>query len=230
MSTPESVITAVERHPKTASRYLIFVDGQYAFTVHEDVLIKHRLLRGEQVEPERLRLVMEDEEQQKAWSGALKQVGRRPRSEKEIRQYLKRKGYLPPLIDRIVQRLKDQRYLDDADFAAQWTEQRIYSQKKGRRLIKQELQLKGVAPATIQQTLNQVPVDEEQRLAFELASKKWKVTSGDVMDKKRKTAAFLMRRGYSAQIVGNVIRKVTETFREESEGTDDADMWDWPEA
>lgn len=230
MDIPDSIITAVERHPKSASRYLIFIDGLYAFTVYEDVLIKHRLLKGERVEPDKLRLVLEDEEQQKAWSEALKQVGRRPRSEKEIRQYMKRKGYLPPLIDRIVHRLKEQKYLDDADFAAQWTEQRIYSQKKGRRLIKQELQLKGVAPATIQQTLNQVPVDEEQRLAFELAVKKWKLTSGGVLDKKRKTAAFLLRRGYSAQIVSNAVRKAAETYREEADAGDETDMWDWPEA
>lgn len=229
MSISDSVITAVERHPKTASRYLIFVDGQYAFTVHEDVLVKHRLLKGERVEADKLRRVMEDEEQQKAWSEALRQVGRRPRTEKELRQYLRRKGYLMPLIDRIVRRLKEQRYLDDADFAAAWTEQRIYSQKKGRMLIRQELQQKGVCQDMIRHTLEQVPADDERRLACELALKKWQQTSGDAAAKKRKTAAFLMRRGYSAQIAAVAVRQAAEAFREQADEGDEADAWDWPE-
>ncbi|GAA3406502.1 RecX family transcriptional regulator [Paenibacillus hodogayensis] len=230
MTTTDSVITAVERQRKAAGRYLIFIDGQYAFTVHEDVLVKHRLMKGEQVDAEKLQLVLEDEEKQRAWSDALKHVGRRPRSEKEVRQYLKRRQVLPSLVDLIVVKLKEQRYLDDADFAAQWTEQRIYSQKKGRALIKQELQHKGVAPATIQDTLNQVPAEEEEQLAYGLGQKKWKQTSGALMDKKRKTAAYLLRRGYSGQIVGNVIRRLQETFREESDGDDDEELWDLSDA
>lgn len=226
MTTSESVITAVERQRRAAGRYLIYIDGQYAFTVHEDILVKHRLTKGERVDEQKMRLVLEDEEQQRAWSDALKQVGRRPRSEKEIRQYLRRKQVLPTLIDRIVVRLKEQRYIDDADFAAQWTEQRIFSQKKGRRLIKQELQHKGIAPATIQETLNQVPAEEEDRLAYELGLKKWKQTAGGGLDKQRKTAAYLLRRGYSNQTVSGVIRRLRETFREEA-GGEDGEEWDW---
>ncbi|PYI50451.1 RecX family transcriptional regulator [Paenibacillus flagellatus] len=231
MHESESVISAVERHSKKNGLYLIFIDGAYAFTVHEDVLIKHRLLKGERVDPDRLRAALEDEELQKAWSDALRQVGRRPRSEKEVRQYLKRRTYEPPIVDRVVTRLKEHKYLDDADFAAQWTEQRIYSQKKGRRWVKQELQQKGVAPATIQEALDQVPVDEEERLAFELGQKKWKLTSGGILDKKRKTAAFLMRRGYSSAIVSKAVRRIAELAPDERRGEDeDPDMWDWPDA
>ncbi|MEF3304906.1 regulatory protein RecX [Paenibacillus sp. GYB003] len=225
-SSPPSIITSVERHRRAAHRYLVFVDGRYSMTVHEDVLIKHRLFKGERIDEDKMRLVAEDEERQKAWSEALKQVGRRPRSEKEMRQYLKRRGYVQTLADEVVAMLKEQRYIDDADFAAQWTEQRIFSQKKGKRLIKQELQHKGVAPATIQETLNQVSPEDEERLAFELGLKKWNVTGGGRMDKKRKTAAFLMRRGYSARIAGNVVRKLADTYRDETDG-DEEEPSDW---
>jgi len=229
MNNTESLITAVERHPKKAGRYLIYLDGQHALTVYEDVLIKHRLMKGELVEEEKLRRVLEDEEQQKAWSDALKHVGRRPRSEKEVRQFLKRKQYAEPLADRIILRLKEQRYLDDADFAALWTEQRIYSQKKGSRWVKQELQQKGVAPATIQEALDQVPPDEEERICFELGLKKWKLTSGTSQDKRRKTAAFLMRRGYSPSIVGKAVRRIVDATADEDEYSEDSEIWEWPD-
>ncbi|MDF2661852.1 MAG: RecX family transcriptional regulator [Paenibacillus sp.] len=229
MNNTESLITAVERHPRRNGRYLIYLDGQHALTVYEEVLIKHRLLKGERVEADKLRRVLEDEEQQRAWSDALKHVGRRPRSEKEVRQFLKRKEYTEPLIDRIIQRLKEQRYLDDADFAALWTEQRIYSQKKGSRWVKQELQQKGVAPATIQEALDQVRPDEEERICVELGLKKWKLTSGTSQDKRRKTAGFLMRRGYSASIVGKAIRRIIEEAADEDERSEDSELWEWPE-
>lgn len=227
MSGTDGVITAVERDRRKADRYLIFIDGQLACTVHEDVMIRHRLLKGESVQPERLQQVLEDEEQQRAWSDALKQIGRRPRSEKEIRQYLRRRAYVPTLIERIVQRLRQQRYIHDADFAEAWTEQRIYSQKKGRRLIRQELQWKGIDPATIQQTLNRVPEDEERRIAFELAAKKWERTNGEPLAKQRKVAAFLLRRGYSSQLASSAVRHAAELQRESD--TADEELWDWQE-
>lgn len=229
MNNTESLISAVERHPRRSGRYLIYLDGQHALTVYEEVLIKHRLLKGERVEADKLRRVLEDEEQQRAWSDALKHVGRRPRSEKEVRQFLKRKEYTEPLADRIIQRLKEQRYLDDADFAALWTEQRIYSQKKGSRWVKQELQQKGVAPATIQEALDQVRPDEEERICFELGLKKWKLTSGTSQDKRRKTAGFLMRRGYSGSMVSKAIRRIVEEAADEDECSEDPELWEWTE-
>lgn len=229
-SESASVITAVERQKRAAGRYNVFLDGQYAFSVHEDVMIKHRLLKGERVHADKLREVLEDEEQQKAWSDGLKHVGRRPRSEKETRQYLKRRGYAPPLIDRIIGRLKEQRYLDDADFATAWTEHRFFTQKKGRSWVKQELQQKGVAPATIQEALSQVSADEEERIAFELGLKKWNATSGNAQDKKRKTSAFLMRRGFSGAVTGKAIRRVAEASPAEPGEGEDSDLWEWTDS
>ncbi|MDF2726197.1 MAG: hypothetical protein K0Q59_5875 [Paenibacillus sp.] len=221
MEHAERIITSVEKHKKIASRYLIFVDGQFAFAVHEEVLIKHRLLKGEQLELEQIQRVLQDEELQKGWSEALKQIGRRPRSEKEIRYYLKRRLYEALLIDKIVSRLKQERYLDDADFANQFAEQRIFSHKKGRRLIKQELQYKGVSQTAIQEALNQVAISDEERIAYELAAKKWKQTSGSTLDKKRKTAAYLMRRGYSMQIVGAAVRQLAQNEPDDESGDDE---------
>jgi len=226
MKMPGTVITAVERHPKQAGRYLIYLDGEPAITVHEDVLIKHRLLKGERIDAERLKQAVADEEQQRAWSDALKQVGRRPRSEKEVRHYLRRKGYAPPLIDAVVDRLKRDRYLDDAEFAAQWTEQRIYSQKKGRGWVKRELQQKGVSSTVIRRTLDRIPAEEEERLAFETGVKKWNASTGSMPDKKRKTAAFLLRRGYASAIVGKVIRRIAEQYPVSSDvDADDENGW-----
>lgn len=227
MTQADGIITGVERHPKSARRYMIFIDGAFAFAVHEDVLIKHRLLKGELVDRGRLEQALEEEEQHKAWSDALKLIGRRPRSEKELRQYLKRKQVAQPLVDRVVHKLKEQNYIDDADFAAQWTEHRMLTQKKGRSWVKQELQQKGIAPAVIQETLGQVKLEQEEEAAFQTGSKKWAITSGTKQDKKRKTAAFLMRRGYSGAIAGKVVRRIAESSPDDPDHDEETDFEDW---
>jgi regulatory protein len=204
----EFEVTAVERDPKRPGQYVVHIGGCEPISVHEDVLVKHRLMKGTRVDPEALRGVMEDEERHKAWSDALKYIGRRARSEREMRLYLRRKGYSELWIDSIVGKLRDQRYLNDADFAAQWTEQRMLTQKKGRRLVKLELKQKGVADQTVLDALRRVPEQEEERMAFDLGLKKWNQVSGTALDKKRKTAAYLLRRGYSSSIAGKVIRRL----------------------
>ncbi|MDT2237281.1 hypothetical protein P7H19_14695 [Paenibacillus larvae] len=86
-------ITKVERQKRSKHRYNIYLDEEYAFSVHEDIMIKHRLLKNEEVETSRLQEIMLDEERQSAYLKAIKQIGIRPRSMHEVRQKLGRDGF-----------------------------------------------------------------------------------------------------------------------------------------
>ena len=43
------LITSIEKQKKSRFRYNIFLNEQFAFSVHEDMLVKHRLLKGQYI-------------------------------------------------------------------------------------------------------------------------------------------------------------------------------------
>ena len=91
-------------------------------------------------------------------NAAIRYVSFRPRSEKELRDFLTKKltkwkvsGDL--LISKVIARMGELGYVDDAQFAAWWIDQRTAFKPKGNRLIKMELKAKGVSDSVIASAL-----------------------------------------------------------------------------
>ncbi|MDU0201281.1 regulatory protein RecX [Paenibacillus sp. MAH-36] len=204
-----SIITLVEKQKRGKHRYNIFLNEEYAFSVHEDILIKHRLVKGESVDLQDMERIIQDEEQNNAYMKALRAIGRRPHSSSELKRKLKESGYEPPIIEWVIEKLASQNYLNDEEFAKMWTDSRIISQKKGRNLVRQELQQKGIDKELVKHAMENINQEDEIAGAMKLAQTKWKQTSGELFDKKRKTAAFLMRRGYTGAVVTKVLGQLS---------------------
>jgi regulatory protein len=202
------LITSVERQKGNKHRYNLFIDGEYAFSVHEDIMIKHRLIKGETVEQDELAQIVQDDERHQAYLEAIRYIGRRPRALKEVKLHLKSKGYEPERIEETVERLQKERYLNDEAFAKLWTEHRIVSQRKGRRWVEMELSQKGVDDGDIAAALGDIDPDEEYAGAKETGTKKWRITGGEPLERKRKVMTFLLRRGYSNELVNRVVREL----------------------
>jgi len=209
-------ITKVERQKKVKDRYNLFIDEQYAFSVHEDILIRYKLVKGIQIDQDDLRAIVHAQEKQQAYLYAIRLLSSRLRSEQELKSRLLQKGYDPSVSGQTVERLKREQYLDDGMFAEQLTQQRIRSQKKGRNWVRQELQHKGIAPEQISQAMEQIDEGLEYRTAYSLIYKKYLGTfETDKLQARRKAMGFLMRRGYSARLVNQVIREVFQAYGEE---------------
>ncbi|MBP1961033.1 regulatory protein RecX [Paenibacillus aceris] len=218
-----SMITMVEKQKRGKHRYNIFLNEEYAFSVHEDILIKHRLVKGELVNSHEIERIIQDEEQNNAYMKALRVIGRRPHSSSELKRKLKETGYEPPVIEWVIDKLASQNYLNDEEFAKMWTDSRIISQKKGRNLVRQELQQKGIRKELVKHAMDNINPEDEIAGAMKLAQTKWKQTSGETFEKKRKTAAFLMRRGYTGAVVTKVLSQLSsESSEDEFEILDDS--------
>lgn len=210
-----SIITLVEKQKRGRHRYNIFLNEEYAFSVHEDILIKHRLAKGEGVQLQELEKIIQDEERNNAYIKAIRVIGRRPHSSSELKRKLKESGYEPSIIEWVIEKLASQKYLNDEEFAKMWTDSRIISQKKGRNLVRQELQQKGIDKEFVKHAMDNINPEDEIAGAMKIAQTKWKQTSGETFDKKRKTAAFLMRRGFTGAVVTKVLGQLSSGSHEE---------------
>jgi regulatory protein len=200
-SSQQRRITAIERQQRDPERVSVFLDGAFAFGLPALVAAEQGLHVGDELTAEQVDRLKALDEQAKAVAAALNLIARRPRSEREVRDRLARKGYPPATIDAAVAKLENWRYLDDEAFARYWVENREANKPRGRRLLAQELRLKGVDRETIRQTIDETEIDEASA-ALELGRAKLRTYGKLEPDvARRRLAAFLMRRGYGYDIV-----------------------------
>ncbi|MGN7165911.1 regulatory protein RecX [Paenibacillus cellulositrophicus] len=213
-------ITEVERLAKPRGRYLISF-GPYTLSVHEDVLVKYRMVKGNAFTKQELEEIVVADERQQAYVEGLKALERKPRTRKEIEMKLRQKGIETGSIEYALNRLVEERLVDDESYARQWAQQRIRNHRKGKAWIRQELQQKGVDKSIISEALAEVSSDQEFEAALAAGRKKWNQTKGEAADRKRKTGAYLMRRGYS----GEQVRKVINQLLKEDAYPDDEEEY-----
>ena len=114
----------------------------------------------------------------------------RPRSEKEIKDYLKKKKTPARFVQKIIDELKRQKLVDDLEFSRWWIEQRNTFRPKGKIALKIELRQKGVTREIMEEVIEEM-VDE-----FALAKKVFQ---------KKKSPDFLARRGFSWSTIKKVL-------------------------
>jgi len=96
----------------------------------------------------------------KFYNLALRFLSYRPRSEKEVRDRLKIKNQksnlkdLDLIIDKVIEKLKEKKFINDEEFAKGWIESRLRFKPRSLRLIKLELKNKGIDSETIEKMIN----------------------------------------------------------------------------
>ncbi|GIP21502.1 regulatory protein RecX [Paenibacillus sp. J22TS3] len=218
-------ITSVESLKKQKYRYLIRF-GPHDLEVHEDVMIKYRMIKGNSFTKYDLLEIIAADEKQQAYVEALNYLSRKPRTSKEISVRLKEKGREEGIIQETVARLEKEGLINDALYAQEWAAQRVRNRGKGKMWVRQELRQKGVSKPLIEEALGGVPEEEEYDSALAMGAKKWRQTSGEVMDRKRKTGAYLMRRGFSGALVSRVLRSLIQDQADSEEEEADLDRLD----
>lgn len=164
-------ITAIKQQVKRADRYSVFVDGKYSFSLSEGALLEQRLASGQELDEQQLKELKEASGNDKAYGNALRYVAMRPRSEWELRDYLRRKDVDEPVAQIIVDRLTGVGLLNDLAFARAWVANRRLLKATSVRKLRLELKQKHVTEDVINQVLAEDETDERDTLR-ELATKK----------------------------------------------------------
>lgn len=198
-------ITDIVPQRNDPERVSISIDGAFAFGLPAIAAAEERLRVGDEIDAERAAALLAIDERARAVSAALAFLAYRPRSEREVRDRLRQKGCPPATIDYVIEKLAGWRYLDDADFAKLWVDNRIANQPRGRRALEQELRRKGIAAETARDTLDAVDLDE-RAAARETARKRLRqIGRADPTATRRRLADYLARRGFGYDTVRPVL-------------------------
>lgn len=146
----------------------------------------------------------------RARNNAYALLRQRPRSEYEIRNRLKLKGYGEAIIEEVVAGLKKIDEIDDKKFAQIWVESRMRMNPMGDIVLKHELKEKGVSDSIIEATLaEKAEKYDEYEVALNMAKDQFdRFKKLDRQKAMKRVYDFLMRRGFKYDI----IRRVTESL------------------
>ena len=146
----------------------------------------------------------------KLYARAMEYCLARPRSVKEMRDYLWRKtrptkkrspktgeitecpGVKPEITERVLARLIEKKHLDDEKSARFWLEHRFLQKGTSVRRLKLELAQKGIEQETINQLIAENIRSDDEELRKIIAKKRYKY-AGD----EQKFMAYLARQGFS---------------------------------
>jgi regulatory protein len=188
------IVTAVVRRPR---RRLVdvFVDGELALSVGRELAAERALRPGRTLSPAEIAALAHADARRRAIESALRLLSYRPRSERELRERLARKGFDWRVVRATLARLRELGYLDDAAFARFWTETRQAYRPRSRRLAESELRRRGIGREEAEAATAEIS-DEEA--AYEAARRRLAALAGlEYARFRERLGGFLTRRGFS---------------------------------
>lgn len=195
-------ITAIQQAKKRESRVNIYLDNEFWIGLDKNDLISLGLFRGKEIDDSEKKSIEQQASFSKIYEKALNYTFVRPRSEKEMKDYLVlRRGLSAEESDSIIKKLKDKNYLDDRKFAEWYVENRINFGVHGENKIYAELLEKGINPRLGREVLKSKINSETENETLEKIKNYAKKNIGKIkadsdFERKQKLTQKLLSRGF----------------------------------
>jgi regulatory protein len=156
-------------------------------------------------------------EYDKAFEQALRFLRYSDRTVHEMKDKLREKGFSEETVAHAVNRLKKLGLLDDSKFTERWIHGKIRSRPIGKRLIQQQLRLKGIHPEVISEMLEPIYDEfaESDRINNLVKKQMAKYKKLDKIELRKKLYSFLMRRGFDYEECASAIERAVKSREED---------------
>lgn len=212
-------ISKIEVQKNHNDRVSIFVDDEYYASMFLDTAVKYGIKKDCEVDEEDFKKYLVESEQNLAFNKAFNYMNTALKTSKQMRDYLKKKGYDESTISNVIDKLKEYNYINDRTFAESYVS--TYKTKYGKNMLKTKLMEKGVAKSIIDEVLENYETNEvviDKLLAKKVG--KNQLTHEFVT----KCIRFLSSRGFSFDEINSAIKRYKESNNYE-EG-DNYESWD----
>ena len=202
-------VSEVTYLPKQKVR--VVLDNGSVYTILKSMYHERPLAVGEELDPADYADWVLKRQYRSALDKAVSMLALRARSSGEISQKLLRTGYSEDTVNMVLYKLEKEGFLDDQDFAEQWTNYRS-GQKIGPRRISMELRQKGVSAADTENALEDISEEELLENAVFVAKRylSRNSNSDDPVKARQKAVQAVVRRGYGWDLARQAVDQVLE--------------------
>ncbi len=194
------VITDIKKGKKRLNA--VYIDGEFFNNIDSYILDISGFSVGSEVSGAELKLLESKSNNRRAYSKALYLLGFRDYSEKEMQNKLKL-DFTDDAIENTIEKLKEQKLLDDEKFASKYADVLIFEKKFSKKMAVYELTKEGIDKQISESIVDDIDVDEKDQI-MDLISRKYKDAYNDEKVKRR-AIAFLQRHGYKIHDIFDVI-------------------------
>jgi regulatory protein len=200
-------ITSITVQIRDPNRANISIDGKFRFSLDINQVVDFKLKSGMDINEQRLVELEGESKFGKLYGRAAEYALMRPRSLKEMRDYLYRKtlsrrdkkgelrdGYSKEVTVRVLDRLIEKGLVDDKKFATFWIDNRNLSKGISQRKLRFELMSKGVEDSIINELLKNSDRDDETEIRKIINKKRSKYDDQKLM-------AYLARMGFNYDLI-----------------------------
>ena len=202
-------ITQITPQIKDKRRCNIYLDGRFYCGLTMEAAIKYRLKVGVQVNPKTLSEIQLESEKNTALDKALTHISASQKTEREIKEFLTKKGYLSAVIEYVLEKMRSYGFVDDRAYAAAYAENAV--KRKGKKLIELELKRKGINGEAIDQATENLQGEEDT--AKRIAEKYMRGKTPDRANL-QKTFRYLLSKGFVYDTAKSALSALGDTEEE----------------
>jgi len=196
-------ITAL-RLGRGGTRVNVYLEGAFAFALAK--VLAAGLRRGQHLDAQAIARLQAADAVEQGVGRCLGLLARRPRSRRELDDYLKRRGSEVPVREAVLARLAERGLVDDAGFARTWVENRSAFRPRSRRALAAELRRKGVGGEDAAQAL--ADVNDESAAQAAARSYARRLRGLEQREFSQRLLGYLGRRGFTYDVARPVVAEV----------------------
>ena len=202
-------VTKIEQQKKDKSRYSVYIDGEFAFGLIMEDILYFKLREGQEISDETYEYIMDTTLYIKAQDTAVRYLGYKMRTKREVENKLKEYEFPDSIILRVIEFLEKYEYVDDRNYCRKYIKETMKLRPKGIFLIKKERRERGAADNIIEEAISEAEIDE-QPLAEALLERKYEDFAN--MDHKElaRVYGFLQRKGFSYGVIKAAVASLAE--------------------
>jgi len=201
------VVTDIKRQRRVGStRFNILLDGEYAFALSDLELSNSGLRVGQELSAHEVEEFRGQAGEAKAYALALRFLGIRQRSRRELMDYLVgRKDCDHDEAEAALERLERLGLVDDLRFAQAWIADRQAVRPRSKIRLAQELAAKGISRDVADQALAAVDLESEVVVLRKLIERKRRLPA---YRDQQKLTNYLMRQGYRYDLIKEALEDI----------------------
>ena len=199
-------ITAIRVGRRRGKRVNIFLDGKFAFSLEAEVAAKEGLKVGQELSANQIEALARSDHFHCCLNAACHYLSYRPRSESEIRERLRQRGFSGDSVEAVIAKLKEQGVVDDMAFAQFWKDNRESFSPRSQWLTKLELRRKGLGDDIIDQVV--AGVDDNNSAYRAALGKARGLLRSDYQSFRRRLGEYLKRRGFGYEVIRHTVERL----------------------
>ncbi|MFH1169477.1 MAG: regulatory protein RecX [Chloroflexota bacterium] len=184
----------------------VLLDGRPAFTLPIEEAVEAGLHVGDELSANQAKALAGSDRFHRCLAAATRYLGYRPRSQTELTEKLRRRGFDGESIMAAIARLKEKGFIDDAAFARFWKDNRESFSPRSRQMARLELKRKGVADEVIEQAVADIDNYDSAYRAAASRAHRWPVSDRQTFQ--RRAGEYLRRRGFSYEVINQTVSRL----------------------